>query len=101
MKQLINKFLKEQKYTRGQIYKVCPNVLLDNFIKFAEKSFLERYEVNPEFMDKGFGWILHKNWKGDFDRIYMKSKKEAEKQNCKVYKTVQEEVESMRYYGLQ
>lgn len=51
--------------------------------------------------DKGFGWILHKNYKGEFERVYMKSKKEAEQQDCKVYKTIEEETESMRYYGLQ
>ena len=49
----------------------------------------------------GFGWILHKNHKGEFERIYMKSKKESEQQDCKVYKTIEEETESMRYYGLQ
>jgi len=38
MKQLINKFLKEQKYAKGQIYKVCPNVLLQDFVNFVEKE---------------------------------------------------------------
>lgn len=51
--------------------------------------------------DKGFGWILHKNYKGKFERIYMKSKKEALSQNCAVYKTIQEEWEVMKFYGLQ
>jgi hypothetical protein len=27
--------------------------------------------------DKGFGWVLYKNWKGEFERVYMKSKKES------------------------
>ena len=31
MKQLINKFLKEQGYAKGQIYKVCPDILLNKF----------------------------------------------------------------------
>ena len=51
--------------------------------------------------DKGFGWILHKNHKGEFERVYMKSQKEAESQDCKVYYSIEEETESMRYYGLQ
>lgn len=51
--------------------------------------------------DKSFGWILHKNYKGKFVRIYMESKKEAESQDCKVYYSIEEETESMRYYGLQ
>ncbi len=38
MKQLINKFLKEQEYSKGQIYKICPNVLLKDFINFVEKD---------------------------------------------------------------
>ena len=38
MKQLINKFLKGQNYSKGQIYKVCPDVLLKDFINFAEKE---------------------------------------------------------------
>ena len=38
MKQLINKFLKEQEYSKGQIYKFCPNVLLKDFINFVEKD---------------------------------------------------------------
>ena len=38
MKQLINKFLKEQGYSKGQIYKICPNVLLKDFINFVEKD---------------------------------------------------------------
>lgn len=101
MKKLINKFLKEQGYSKGQIYKVCPDVLLKDFVNFVEKSFLERYKISPEFIDKGFGWILHKNYKGEFERVYIKSQKEVEKQDCKVYKTIQEETEGMKYYGLQ
>jgi len=38
MKQLINKFLKE-----GQIYKVCPNVLLKDFAKFVADDQKEEY----------------------------------------------------------
>ena len=51
MKKLINKLLKEQEYTKGQIYKVCPNVLLDDFIKFAEDTFIERHDINPDFKE--------------------------------------------------
>lgn len=35
MKKLINKFLKEQGYSKGQIYKVCPDVLLKDFVNFV------------------------------------------------------------------
>lgn len=38
MKKLINKFLKEQEYSKGQIYKVCPDVLLNDFVKFVDKD---------------------------------------------------------------
>ena len=38
MKQLINKFLKEQEYSKGQIYKVCPDVLLKDFINFVDED---------------------------------------------------------------
>jgi len=51
MKKLIDKFLKEQNYSKGQIYKVCPNVLLENFIKFAENTFIERHDINPDFKE--------------------------------------------------
>lgn len=43
MKQLINKFLKEQEYSKGQIYKVCPDVLLKEFTKFADDDQKEEY----------------------------------------------------------
>ena len=43
MKQLINKFLKEQEYSKGQIYKVCPNVLLKDFINFVDDDQKEEY----------------------------------------------------------
>lgn len=36
MKKLINKFLKEQGYSKGQIYKVCPSKLLEEFVNFVE-----------------------------------------------------------------
>jgi len=38
MKQLINKFSKEQGYTKGQIYKVCPDVLLNKFLEYKQKK---------------------------------------------------------------
>jgi hypothetical protein len=64
MKKLIDKFLKEQNYSKGQIYKVCPNVLLENFIKFAENTFIERHDINPDFKElfknkKRLGKRLH------------------------------------------
>lgn len=43
MKQLINKFLKEQGYSKGQIYKVCPDVLLKDFTKFVTDDQKEEY----------------------------------------------------------
>ena len=43
MKQLINKFLKEQQYSKGQIYKVCPNVLLKDFVNFVDDDQKEEY----------------------------------------------------------
>lgn len=43
MKQLINKFLKEQEYSKGQIYKVCPNVLLKDFINFVDDDQKKEY----------------------------------------------------------
>lgn len=51
MKQLINKFLKEQKYAKGQIYKVCPNILLQNFVNFAENTFIKRYKIESDFKE--------------------------------------------------
>ena len=43
MKKLIDKFLKEQNYSKGQIYKVCPNVLLKDFINFVDDDQKEEY----------------------------------------------------------
>lgn len=43
MKQLINKFLKEQEYSKGQIYKVCPDVLLKDFVNFVDADKKEEY----------------------------------------------------------
>ena len=43
MKQLINKFLKEQDYSKVQIYKVCPDVLLKDFTNFAADDLKEEY----------------------------------------------------------
>ena len=36
MKNIIKKFLKQEHYNKGQIYKVCPSKLLEEFVKFAE-----------------------------------------------------------------
>ncbi len=60
MKKLINKFLKEQEYSKGQIYKVCPSKLLEEFTKFAEDTFIERYDVTEE------GLEIFKEKKEDF-----------------------------------
>lgn len=38
MKQLINKFLKEQGYAKGQIYKVCPDILLNKFLEYKQEE---------------------------------------------------------------
>ena len=43
MKKLINKFLKEQGYSKGQIYKVCPDVLLKDFDKLVSADQKEEY----------------------------------------------------------
>ena len=43
MKQLINKFLKEQEYSKGQIYKVCPDVLLKDFVNFVDVDKKQEY----------------------------------------------------------
>lgn len=51
MKKLIKQFLKEKNYHEGQIYKVCPSKLLEEFIKFAEGSLMERYEVTEEDLE--------------------------------------------------
>lgn len=53
MKQLINKFLKEQEYSKGQIYKVCPDVLLNDFIKFVDADKKETIrEMKEQFKKK-------------------------------------------------
>lgn len=36
MKNVIKKFLKQEHYNKGQIYKVCPSKLLEEFVKFSE-----------------------------------------------------------------
>lgn len=36
MKQVIKDFLKQKQYKKGQIYKVCPSKLLEEFVKFAK-----------------------------------------------------------------
>ena len=43
MKQLINKFLRKQEYSKGQIYKVCPDVLLKDFVNFVADDQKEEY----------------------------------------------------------
>lgn len=51
MKNVIKKFLKQEHYNKGQIYKVCPSKLLEEFTKFAEDTFIERYDINPDFKE--------------------------------------------------
>jgi len=60
MKNVIKKFLKENNYHKGQIYKVCPSKLLEEFTKFAEDTFIERYDVTEE------GLEIFKEKKEDF-----------------------------------
>ena len=43
MKNIIKKFLKQEHYNKGQIYKVCPDVLLKEFTKFADDDQKEEY----------------------------------------------------------
>ena len=38
MKELIKQFLKENNYHKGQIYKVCPDVLLNKFLEYKHKE---------------------------------------------------------------
>ncbi len=60
MKNIIKKFLKQEHYNKGQIYKVCPSKLLEEFTKFAEDTFIERYDVTEE------GLEIFKEKKEDF-----------------------------------
>ena len=60
MKDIIKQFLKEKNYHEGQIYKVCPSKLLEEFTKFAEDTFIERYDVTEE------GLEIFKEKKEDF-----------------------------------
>lgn len=38
MKEKIKEFLKEQNLYPGQVYKICPDKFLEEFIKFLEKK---------------------------------------------------------------
>ena len=60
MEKLIKQFLKQEHYNKGQIYKVCPSKLLEEFTKFAEDTFIERYDVTEE------GLEIFKEKKEDF-----------------------------------
>lgn len=42
MKHLINEFLKQQELHPGQIYKICPNVFLKDFLKFSKEYYLKQ-----------------------------------------------------------
>lgn len=62
MKNVIKKFLKQEHYNKGQIYKVCPSKLLEQFTKFAEldkiteeelKTFLSK-QRKEDFITKQF-----------------------------------------------
>ena len=43
MKNIIKKFLKQEHYNKGQIYKVCPSKLLEEFVNFVEMHEKEEY----------------------------------------------------------
>lgn len=51
MKDVIKKFLKQEHYNKGQIYKVCPSKLLEQFAKFAELDKITEEELET-FLDK-------------------------------------------------
>lgn len=51
MKNIIKKFLKQEHYNKGQIYKVCPSELLGEFTKFAELDKITEEELKT-FLDK-------------------------------------------------
>jgi len=57
MKNVIKKFLKENNYHKGQIYKVCPSKLLEEFTKFAELDKITEEELKT---------LLGKKRKEDF-----------------------------------
>ena len=57
MKDIIKQFLEENDYHEGQIYKVCPSKLLEEFIKFAELDKITEEELKT---------LLGKKRKEDF-----------------------------------
>jgi len=57
MKNVIKKFLKQEHYNKGQIYKVCPSKLLEEFTKFAELDKITEEELKT---------LLGKKRKEDF-----------------------------------
>ena len=57
MKNVIKKFLKQEHYNKGQIYKVCPSKLLEQFTKFAELDKITEEELKT---------LLGKKRKEDF-----------------------------------
>ena len=57
MKNVIKKFLKQEHYNKGQIYKVCPSKLLEEFTKFAELDKITEEELKT---------LLGKQRKEDF-----------------------------------
>lgn len=57
MKNIIKRFLKQEHYNKGQIYKVCPSKLLEQFTKFAELDKITEAELKT---------LLGKQRKEDF-----------------------------------
>ena len=53
MKNVIKKFLKQEHYNKGQIYKVCPSKLLEEFTKFAELDKITEEELKTLLGKKG------------------------------------------------
>lgn len=38
MNKIIKKFLEEQQFNSGQLYKICPDKFLKDFVKFVDKD---------------------------------------------------------------
>lgn len=38
MKKLIKEYLKVNAYNKGQIYKICPEVMLNDFVKYVDSK---------------------------------------------------------------
>ena len=51
MKKLIKEYLKVNAYNKGQIYKICPEVMLNDFVKYVERK-----ELKNEVSCYDCGW---------------------------------------------